>query len=187
MNESHKNRPAGLSEEQEEDMIETLYQDYYRQLFYFCLELSHNPAMAEDLVQDTFMKALENTYCLSELSPAQRRSWLYRTAKNLYIDKWRRIQKEPEPQQNLFQEDDLSEIIVRILCSQLPEEQRALFWMRYLEGYNSRELGEQFKLSPATIRARLAAARKRMRKLYKELLTSEPKEEGNAEPLKQDI
>ena len=38
--------------------------------------------------------------------------------------------------------------------------------MRYIEGYNSTELGEIFDLPPSTVRSRLSSARKKMSKIY---------------------
>ena len=56
-------------------MIDRLYQDYYNKLLWFCVSLSGNIAMAEDIVQDTFMRALENAPVFNELNEAQSRSW----------------------------------------------------------------------------------------------------------------
>lgn len=147
-------------------MIDRLYQDYYNKLLWFCVSLSGNIAMAEDIVQDTFMRALENAPVFKELNEAQSRSWLYKTAKNIFIDRVRRNKKEPVPEGEPVKEDDLSEIIVRMLCNQLPGEEGTLFWMRYMEGYNSNELGEMYNLPPSTIRAKLSSARKKISKMY---------------------
>jgi RNA polymerase sigma-70 factor (ECF subfamily) len=148
-------------------MIENLYRDYHNQLLWYCINLSpNNRALAEDIVQDTFMRGLENAHILNDLSIAQCRSWLYKTAKNIYIDKVRRISKEPKPELKLVTEDDLSEVMVRQLCGHLPVEERELFWLRYMEGYNSSELGDLFDLPASTVRARLSCARKKITKLY---------------------
>lgn len=148
-------------------MIENLYRDYHNQLLWFCINLStNNRALAEDIVQDTFMRGLENAHILSDLTDAQCRSWLYKTAKNIFIDRMRRINKEPQPELKLVTEDDLSEVMVRQLCGQLADEEKELFWLRYMEGYNSSELGKLFDLPSSTVRARLASARKKITKLY---------------------
>ena len=148
-------------------MIESLYRDYHNQLLWYCINLStNNRALAEDVVQDTFMRALENAHILNDLTKAQCRAWLYKTAKNIFIDRIRRINKEPKPQLQLITEDDLSEIMVRQLCGQLPEEERELFWLRYMEGYNSTELGKLYDLPASTVRARLLSGRKKITKLY---------------------
>ncbi|NLL00527.1 MAG: RNA polymerase sigma factor [Clostridiales bacterium] len=148
-------------------MIENLYRDYHNQLLWYCIKLaSNNRALAEDIVQDTFMRALENAHILNDLSPAQCRSWLYKTSKNIFIDKMRRINNEPKSEMKLIFEDDLSEVMVRQLCAQLPTEERELFWLRYMEGYNSTELGKIYDLPASTVRARLLSARKKITSLY---------------------
>ncbi|NLY82817.1 MAG: sigma-70 family RNA polymerase sigma factor [Clostridiales bacterium] len=148
-------------------MINKLYQSYYNKLLWYCLNLSQkNPSIAEDIVQETFIKALENAHILNELKESQCRSWLYRTAKNIFIDKIRRAANAPKVEMLPFQEDDLSCILVKQLCAQLPGTEGTLFWMRYIEGYTSRELGEIFNLSPSTIRSRLSSARKKISKNY---------------------
>lgn len=150
-------------------MIDKLYSKYHKEILWYCINLSgNNRAFAEDIVQDTFMRGLENAHILNEMTQAQCRAWLYKTAKNIFIDKIRRINKEPQPEIDAVTEDDLSEIMVRQLCAQLPDEERDLFWLRFMEGYNSTELGELFSLSPSTVRSRLSSARKKIRKLYLE-------------------
>ena len=148
-------------------MIEKLYTKYRNQILWFCINLSgNNRTLAEDIVQDAFMRGLENAHILNKLSEPQCLLWFYKTAKNIFIDKVRRIGREPKVDNELTSEDDLSEVIVQQLCSCLPDEERELFRMRYMEGYNSSELGELFDMSPSTIRARLASARKKMIKIY---------------------
>ena len=148
-------------------MIDRLYKDYRNKLLWYCLNLSrNNPSIAEDIVQETFIKALENAHILNDLTDAQCRSWLYRAAKNNFIDRVRRAANTPEVEESTFKEDDLSIIIVSQMCASLPDKERTLFWMRYIEGYTSKELGELFDLSPSTVRSRLSSARRKMSELY---------------------
>ena len=150
-------------------MIDKLYTEFHKNLLWYCINLSNNnPSMAEDIVQETFIRAMENIHKLNELSEGQCRSWLYRTAKNIFIDRVRRAANQPNPETSLIEEDDLSKVIVRLLCNQLPEEEGGLFWMRYIEGYRSTELGEIFDLPPSTVRSKLSSARKKMAKIYME-------------------
>lgn len=148
-------------------MIEKLYEYYYNQLLWYCISLSgNNRTLAEDIVHDTFMRALVNAHVFNEMADEQCRAWLYKTAKNIFIDKLRRVKKEPIPEIDSVHEDDLSRVFVMQLCNQLPDEERDLFILRYMEGYNSTELGEMFDLSPSTVRARLSSARKKISKTY---------------------
>ncbi|MGI6577852.1 MAG: RNA polymerase sigma factor [Eubacteriales bacterium] len=148
-------------------MIEVLYSKYYDELLKYCTSLSHNFAIAEDVVQESFLRALSNSDVLNELNESQCRAWLYRTAKNIFIDQVRRLAKQPQPQDDPFREDDYSELAVEMICCHLPEAERSLFLLRYIEGYNSTELGEMFDLPPSTVRAKLASARSRLRKILK--------------------
>ena len=147
-------------------MVEELYTDFYDQLLGWCTARIRSPAAAEDLVQETYIRAMTHLEDLEASSRSQRRSWLYKTARNLYIDQVRRLSRETcveEEQLSLASfEEDLTQTAVRQLVNRLPESERALFSLRYFAGYNATELGDMFGLSPSTVRARLAAARRRL-------------------------
>ena len=157
----------GIKKGGEIELIDSLYEDYYNKILWYCINLSrNNTSIAEDIAQETFIKALENAHILGDLSEGQCRSWLYRTAKNIFIDRVRRLANKPIIDNPVIQEDDLSKILVSQLCASLPDKERALFWMRYIEGYSSTELGEIFDLPPSTVRSRLSSARSKISKLY---------------------
>lgn len=147
-------------------MLESLYRTHRPWLIQWCTAMTGNPASAEDLVQDTFLRALEHLEDLEDLSQKQIRAWLRRTAKNRFIDLVRRAQREPEPEAEVLHQDDHTWPLVTALCAQLPPEEHALFTLRYFEGYNATELGDLFDLSPSTVRAKLASARRKLKLLY---------------------
>lgn len=147
-------------------MIEELYTTFYNELLTYCTALAQSRTAAEDLVQETYMRALTHAEDVQDLSQGQCRAWLYKTAKRLYIDRVRKLARETCVEQEQLEldsfEEDLTRFVVRQLVSRLPETERALFTMRYFEGYNATELGDLFGLPPSTVRARLASARKRL-------------------------
>lgn len=147
-------------------MLESLYRTHRPWLVQWCTAMTGNPASAEDLVQDTFLRALEHLEDLEDLSQEQIRAWLRRTAKNRFIDLVRRAQREPAPDLEVLHQDDHTWPLVTALCAQLPPEEHALFTLRYFEGYNATELGDLFDLSPSTVRAKLASARRKLKLLY---------------------
>ena len=154
-------------------MVEDLYTSHYDELVYYCTNLARDRATAEDLVQETYIRALTHLEDLQDLSRGQRRAWLYKAAKRIYIDRVRKLAREvcverEQLELELF-EEDLTQAAVGQLVSRLPEMEQALFTMRYFEGYNATELGELFSLPPSTVRARLASARKRLSGWYQEL------------------
>lgn len=151
-------------------MIEELYEQYYTELVGWCTGMTQSKAAAEDLVQEAFLRALHHKEELCSLKQEQGRAWLYRTVKNLYIDRLRhgRYEMVTEQLPEEGQSTDYNEFESKEFLSILPEEEQKLFVMRYMQGYNSKELGEVFRMPAATVRMRLASARKRLRREWEE-------------------
>jgi len=141
-------------------MITRLYAQFYQEMLHFLQSLTRNRAEAEDLCQDTFMRALQHADRFEEMEDAQCRAWLYRTAKNLFIDRARRgsrLRFEALSEQG--REDDTSQVYVAQMLALLEPRDRALFYLRHFEGMNATELSEQFGLPASTIRSRLLKSR----------------------------
>lgn len=152
--------------------VQDLYTKFHKELLAYCKAMTKSSASAEDLVQEAFLRAFTHWEDVEDLSTGQCRAWLYRTARNLYIDQVRKQAREtPTEEEHLALasfEEDLSQAAVAQLIGRLPEGERALFTMRYFEGYHSRELGEMFHLPPATVRSRLASAKRRLKQWIEE-------------------
>ncbi len=150
-------------------MIETLYNDFYPELAGWCNAMTGNAALTDDLLQEAWLRAMANEALLTTLSHNQKRAWLYRTLKNLYVDHVRHAAFETLPE-IMPESSGESVAYADIDCEQilniLPDEERVLFVMRYFYGYTSSELGRQFGLPPGTIRSRLSSARKRLRNIW---------------------
>lgn len=67
-------------------MIEHLYQAFYQELLAWCRNMTGKEALAEDLVQEGYLRAMNNEPVLANLNQRQQRAWLYRTIRNLYVD-----------------------------------------------------------------------------------------------------
>ena len=146
-------------------MIEQLYQAHYQRLLRFCISLTKSTAQAEDIVQEAFLRALAHADTLQEMPEAKCLAWLYKAAKNLFIDQVRRAAKAPVPVSEGFFDPDLSAMHVAQCLNQLPESERSLFSLRYFQGFNATELGVMFDLPASTVRARLSSARKTLQQL----------------------
>ena len=147
--------------------VQDLYTKHYKELLTYCMSMTKNKPAAEDLLQETSLRAFTHWEDLEDLSSSQRRAWLYRTARNLFIDQLRKQSRESPAEEETLAlaafEEDLSQAAVAQLIARLPDRERTLFTMRYFEGYNAAELGHLFALPSATVRSRLAAARQRLR------------------------
>lgn len=160
-------------------MWDEIYQKYYSELLHYAAAACKNQTEAEDVAQEVFLKALQNADVFEDLGPSQKRAWLYRALKNLMCDRYRKTLLE-NAYLEVFEEDaayfdpGIQRMENELLLSRLSSEDRALFHLRYMEGYNASELAEMFDMPTGTIRARLS----RCRKLLKEMLQSGGNENG---------
>ena len=145
-------------------MWEELYEDHYKELVAYGTRMSGSKELAEDLVQETFVKALMNTETIADLSPSKQRAWLFRTFKNLFFDRYRRAVLESEYEQNWQPEyiDDpgIQEIENAMLLQSINPLDRAIFQLRYFDGYSAEEISQMMNLPPGTIRSKLSRCRK---------------------------
>ena len=146
---------------------------YAGMVYRHCLHMLSRPEEAEDAAQETFLRALSHAEQLMDMDRPACRAWLYRTARNLFVDAMRRTAREaaalpelePEPE---TPDPDFAEAEARRLLELLPPAEQELFRKRYLEGYTAAELGKMYGLPPATVRTRLAKARRYLSQLLME-------------------
>lgn len=147
-------------------MIKELYEKYHQELIGWSQNMTGNQYTAEELVQEAFLRAMLHEEILANLQDQQRRSWLYRTIKNLYVDRVRHRSKETIVEEFPVQQQ-YSEEIIRFewdeLLETLPDMEGVIFSLRYLEGYNSKQIGEILSLPPGTVRFKLSSARQHLK------------------------
>ena len=145
-------------------MWEDLYEAHYKELVSFAIRMSGSKELSEDLVQETFVKALMNTETVADLSPSKKRAWLFRTFKNLFFDRYRRALLESKYKQNwqLEYRDDpgMQEIENAMLLQSINPQDRAIFQLRYFDGYSAEEISHMMNLPPGTVRSKLSRCRK---------------------------
>ena len=113
-------------------MLEELFCAHRAELTAYCRGLCRSDAAAQDMVQEVFLRAWQNIGTLQDLGPSQRRAWLYRTARNLFVDAMRRTAREaaalpelePEPE---TPDPDFAEAEARRLLELLTPAEQELF------------------------------------------------------------
>ena len=148
--------------------ITELYEEYSEQLHRFAMGLTRDPNRANDLIQETFIRAMTHIELLKRLKHYQRRAWLYRVLKNLFIDQQRARQREQallEQLANLVEVESHPFVDARLygLFDLVPERYRDLLEKRYVLGMTSQEIGERLGVPAATVRSRLRLAIKWLR------------------------
>ena len=75
--------------------MQQLHDEHAAALWRFCLRLVPRPARAEDVVQETLLRAWRHRTILESPPPAVR-AWLFTVARNIVIDEWRSRRARPE-------------------------------------------------------------------------------------------
>jgi len=158
-----------------------LYETYASQLMKHARRLTADKDDADDLLQETFIRAMRNLSLLNSLSPHRRRAWLYRTMGNLFVDKQRARRREraslgtlhqilkeesirtpagwrSDMDPHIFETISLPEIMRYI-----PRRDHDLFHMRFVSGMTSEEIASRTGIPASTIRFRLHVAIRKLR------------------------
>lgn len=144
-----------------ERLVNAVSSDLYRYAFMLC----RNRAMAEDLVQETFMRAWRFLDSLREESKAK--SWLMTTLRREFARQFERYQPP-------FDDVELEQIAggdginpevwaVRRGLAKLPDKYREVLVLQVIGGYTGAEMAEMLELPRATVNTRLFRARQRLR------------------------
>jgi RNA polymerase sigma-70 factor (ECF subfamily) len=138
----------------------------------YLTRVSGNHALADDLVQESYLRFLCAT--CPEGGEVNHRRYLYRIATNLLRDHWRRPHAaciEDVPEQLLAARDGLSRIDSQAMLdpamAQMRPRDRQILWLAHAEGYSHREIAEITGLSAAGIRLLLFRARRKIARLLR--------------------
>ena len=122
-----------------------------------------NPADAEDVLQDVFVKRLYQAPKFK--SPEHERSWLYRVALNLCRDEWRRKRRSELPlaaAAGVFLPPEELSLLDQV--SNLPEKQRTVLHLHYYQGYGLQEIARLLGVTVPTVKMRLKRGREALRR-----------------------
>jgi len=146
------------------------YQRSARPLWAYLARVSGDPALADDLMQETYVRFLGavGAPSIEEGEIAQRR-YLYRIATNLLRDYWRKprpasIEELPESFFCVSHQAGTQEThaLLAPAMAQMKPRERQLLWLAHAEGYSHREIAEITGLASPSIRLLLFRARRKI-------------------------
>ena len=145
-----------------ETEFEHFYNEQSRPLWGYVRRIAGSAEIADDLVQESFMRFLGAT-----LRPdANRKAYLYRIATNLVYDYFRRSSRETK-RQTVVREETVydpfaAESEMTEVFGELKTQERALLWLAYVEGHDHREIAEMLGLKSLSVRVLLFRARRKL-------------------------
>jgi RNA polymerase sigma-70 factor (ECF subfamily) len=156
------------------DAFAGFYERSARSLWAYLARVSANPALADDLVQESYLRFLTATRLpdLAGEGELAARRYLFRIGSNLLRDHWRRPHAAPledAPQEAFALQDGSDAADSRMALDpalrQLRPRDRQVLWLAYAEGYSHHEIAEVTGLASASVRLLLFRARRKMAKL----------------------
>jgi RNA polymerase sigma-70 factor, ECF subfamily len=159
------------------DAFAAFYERSARSLWAYLARVSGDAALADDLMQESFVRFLcASTPLEGEIDC---RRYLFRIASNLLRDHWRRPRMtalEEIPEQTFAATGSAGQIDSQIDCStvlapalaQIRPRDRQLLWLAHAENYTHKEIAEITGLGVTSIRLLLFRARKKMARLLEE-------------------
>lgn len=157
------------------DALKNVYQRYWHLVYLYLYAMCKNTTIAEDLAQDTFLKALLS---LPD-GHVNVQAWLYKVARNLYLNERKRedrcatldeVSSMPDDTQGDLPERLIRSEERRLLfqgISQLSPNKREIMHLHYFGGLSQKQIASVLGLSLANVRV-LALRAKRELKIYLE-------------------
>ena len=146
--------------------ITQIYNRHADTVYYVCYSFMKNKPEAEDMMQETFLRLIATGKHFE--NERHEKAWLIVTASNLCKNAlkrhWRRdesLEDNPALSQQVVKSDN--EVLDAILA--LPREYKTAVYMYYYEGYSGEEIARYLHCPHATVRTRLARARKMLKQM----------------------
>lgn len=177
---------ACCSEPTQLDEIKDEAISYIDSLYRTALRMTGNPVDAEDLVQETYLRAFRS---ISQFKPGTNlRAWLFKIQTNSFINDYRKRSRRPrntslddveeyylyshlvesgvQPAPSITEDEILAQIDdaeVFQALDELPDNFRQVVLLADVEGFAYREIAEIMDIPVGTVMSRLHRARRRLR------------------------
>lgn len=156
----------------QEKGLRAMMDAYQSRLYWHIRRLIVDHALAQDVLQDTFIKAFQNFHQFKRESKLY--TWLYRIATNealQQLNKMKKMQKSDEDAtfylQNLTAENGSMEggeiqILLQKAIHTLPEKQKLVFTMRYYDDLPYEEISQVLDMSVGTLKTNYHYAKQKI-------------------------
>lgn len=165
---------------QRQDYFGMLYRKYADKVYRKCLTLLKDQGLAEDAMQDIFVKVMMNLASFNEKS--QFSTWVYSITYNYCIDYIRKHKKEkqlfvddieraPEVEDNISDEFLLTMEVKRlkVVLEKLPTDDHAILLMKYQDDLSIRDIAEILKKTESAIKMKIKRAKEKAQEIYHSL------------------
>jgi len=157
--------------------LATLFERHHAKVYHFCLRMTGNRPVSEDLVQDVFMRMLKHRRSFrpgTAFAP-----WMFRIARNASVDYLRRAGRAPAAMEDLPHEAPSPDVpvaerieqaesvdLLRRALLRLPLDKREVLLLHRFELKTYDEIARALGCSVSAVKVRAHRAMKELRRLY---------------------
>ncbi len=157
----------------EKDILERFYKKYAKQVYLYLYSFCHNREVAEDLMQETFLRAFCTLERQEEVLP-----WLLKVARNLYLDTWRKekkivdgveIEKTSQEKEILdtFIQQEQNKRLYQAIQS-LEEREREIVVLYYFAELSQEKISQMLNISNGNVRVMLHRTKRKLKTMLME-------------------
>jgi RNA polymerase sigma-70 factor, ECF subfamily len=157
------------------DNFETAYKSHARSIYRFLFWRTKDPQLSEDLTSSTFEKAWVSR---KSFYGGSQQAWLYRIARNVLIDHWRKKKELVVSDTDTMQEDarpSAGELFDKKLQLQalakaldkLPDDMHSVVELRFIDGLSCKQVAKRLNLSESNVRVIQYRALKKLKEYLK--------------------
>lgn len=155
----------------ERKLLTLVYEKYHRELYLYIYSLSRNHHIAEDLTQETFLKALLS---LPE-GHGNIRAWLYMVARNLFFNYREKASRNVSLEEGMERSDEEKDLLANMIenerklqlyqaLKKLDMKKREILLLQYFGDLSQKEIAAVLHITPENVRVLAYRAKKELKK-----------------------
>ncbi|MGP1909806.1 RNA polymerase sigma factor [Metabacillus sp. JX24] len=161
----------------DKDALEAMYDRYEKLLYSFAFRITHDHTLAEEVLQDVFMKLWHGNR-VYDSSKGKFTSWLLTVTRNQAIDLIRKHKKTDTveilekdsvstPEQSVEHEVEWMEKgeILREAVAKLKKDQQQMIELFYFKGFTQQKISDVYQIPLGTVKGRIRLALKHLRSM----------------------
>lgn len=161
------------AKKQEKDAFGKIYEIFYRRIFRFCKFNTRSSEIAQDICQETFIKAWKSLPSFKERGGSLQ-AYIFKIARNLIIDAKRKKKEERLPKyQEIETNDNLDEKITREenaskvqkALDKLDDLEKQIIILHYFEDMTGREIAQIVGIKEGNLRVKTHRALKKLKEI----------------------
>ncbi|MGH2929932.1 MAG: sigma-70 family RNA polymerase sigma factor [Solirubrobacteraceae bacterium] len=161
----------------EDALMKALYDEHAAPLWRYALRLTSDRNRAEDVVQETLLRAWQHPEVVRD-GERSARAWLFTVARNMIIDQSRSarfrnevssLDKAPEQAGPDEVNSALDRMLIADALAQLSPEHRAVVCRSYYRGWTTAQIAADLDIAEGTVKSRLHYAMRGLRLTLQEM------------------